>query len=189
MGFAMSQSTVLGVGNILHSDEGVGIRAVNYLQDHYSNDSNMCFLDGGTLGFILFDYLHNDTNLIIIDAMQLKAPAGSIRCLVGDEIELYFNHSSVSVHEIGIIDLLAMARLSGTLPKQRALIGIQPQTLAWGEQLSAEVKAVLPNVAKITDALLSDWGLLRTFDNEDVGIDCGALNNAFSPQNNQRTNP
>ncbi len=157
----MDRSLIIGVGNILYRDEGVGVHAVNYLSTRYVNNPNVHCMDGGTLGFILASNLKKNINLIIIDAMQLKAPAGSVRSFVGDEMDKYLQHSASSVHEIGIIDMLMMARLTDTIPVKRALVGIHPQSLEWGEKLTEEVKNSLSDVAQMTDRLLQGWGAIN----------------------------
>jgi len=153
----MSRSLILGIGNTLLSDEGAGVHAVEYLRQHHPNLLKVTYLDGGTLSFSLASCIQETDHLIVIDAAQLNATPGTVRCFEGAEMEAYLGQGRSSVHEVGLLDLLSIALLAGQLPRKRALIGIQPATLDWGDKPSALVRQAIPMAARCALQLLDTW--------------------------------
>ena len=154
---AKHSTLVLGIGNILLSDEGAGIHALQYLRSRYPEIPGVRYLDGGTLSFTLAGDIESTENLIVFDAARLGAPPGTVRCLVGEAMDHFLGKGRQSVHEVGLADLMDIARLTGTFPKRRALIGIQPADLGWGEAPSATVSQAFPEVARHTRRLIELW--------------------------------
>ncbi len=151
---------VLGIGNTLLTDEGVGVHAIQYLKKHYNGSPNTEYLDGGTLSFTLAAPVEQANNLIVIDAAQLNAKPGTVRIFIGANMDVYLNKQSKrSVHEVGLIDLIDIARLTEQLPEKRALIGIQPKNIDWGEQPTAVVQAAIPIAARKTVELIKEWNI------------------------------
>jgi hydrogenase maturation protease len=93
----------------------------------------------------------------VLDAAQLGEAPGTIRSLAGAEMDEFLRTARCSVHEVGIRDLLDLARLTDTLPDRRAFIGVQPAETGWGETLSPEVTTSLPAAAAEARRLLNDW--------------------------------
>ena len=149
---------VLGIGNTLLSDEGVGIHIVEYLAAHHGDKNHVTCLDGGTLSFVLADAIAEHDNLIVVDAARLGEAAGTVRCFEGADMDRYLTGNRCSVHEVGLTDLLDIARLSGTFPEHRALIGVQPHSLEWGEALSERVVPAVGSAARQVLVLLQRWG-------------------------------
>ncbi|MDD2814841.1 MAG: HyaD/HybD family hydrogenase maturation endopeptidase [Thiotrichaceae bacterium] len=150
---------VLGIGNSLLSDEGVGVHVVKYLEQQYPNLSQVSFVDGGTLSFSLAPLLENASHLIVIDAAQLQASAGTIRFFEGKEVDNFLRAHARSVHEISLRDLLDMVQLTERAPQQQALFAIKAINLGWGEFPSPEVAATIPEVAQQVLAVLKRWGV------------------------------
>jgi hydrogenase maturation protease len=148
---------ILGIGNNLLTDEGVGIHAINYLQQHLQYQDNVKLLDGGTLSFTLAAEIEDADLLIVIDASQINQPPGTIRTFVDEEMDHFLGTTKRSVHEVGLLDLLDISRLAGHLPKKRALIGIQPEIVNWGDNLSESVEAALGDVLEQTHDFLHQW--------------------------------
>jgi hydrogenase maturation protease len=149
---------VLGIGNTLLTDEGIGVHATRYIYDRHPDLPDTRYLDGGTLSFTLAGPIEDSENLIVIDAAQLNADPGTVRTFVGDAMDDYLNgQSKRSVHEVGLMDLMSIVRLAGHLPKQRALIAIQPKSLDWGENPSTELQAAMPLVYEQTMQLIQEW--------------------------------
>ena len=149
---------VLGIGNTLLSDEGVGVHAMHRLTEQCRDLGAVEFLDGGTLSFTLANPIADNPNLIVIDAANFNAEPGTVRVFLDGAMDEFLNAAGKrSVHEVGLIDLLSIASLTGTLPERRALIGVQPLELGWGEQPSAAVAAAIPRVCEIARQLLLDW--------------------------------
>ena len=149
---------ILGLGNTLLSDEGAGIHALNALQTHLADCADIDFLDGGTLSFTLAGPIEDADRLIVIDAAQLHAEPGAVQVFVDADMDRYLgSNNKRSVHEVGLIDLMIIARLTDRLPQRRALIGIQPRDIDWGDQPSAPVAAAIPKVCELARELIRSW--------------------------------
>jgi len=149
---------VLGIGNTLLSDEGVGVHATRYMSQRYGDLENIRFMDGGTLSFTLTTPIENTTNLIVIDAAQLNESPGTFRTFVGSAMDDYLNgQTRRSVHEVGLMDLMSMVRLAGRLPTNRALVAIQPDSIVWGTVPTQELRTVIPDIAEKVMELVHRW--------------------------------
>lgn len=134
---------VLGIGNILLRDEGVGVRAIEAMQS-MSLPPDVELLDGGTCGADLVDEIASRHKLIVIDAVKTDAPAGAIFRLTPDQ--LLHGDQQMSLHEFGMMDTLAMARTLGCPPREVVIFGVQPEVVEYGLELSDTVKACLPRL-------------------------------------------
>lgn len=149
---------VLGLGNTLLGDEGIGVRVVQSLEEQYPNLSNVRFLDGGTLSFTLAGYIEEADNLIIIDAAQLHDAPGKISVYEGDDMDRFVTgNRNKSVHEVNITDILALSHLCGHLPERRALIGVQPQFIDWSDSLSQPLTQAIPKACSLAHDLIMKW--------------------------------
>ncbi len=148
---------VLGIGNTLLSDEGVGVHALRQLQSHYANRSDIRFLDGGTLGFALAAPIGETDHLIVLDAAQLSAPPGTVQVFLDDDMDTFVGYGKSNAHEIGLTDLLSIAHLSGQLPRRRALIGIQPEHIGLGEFPTETVARAISVICAEAQRLIEDW--------------------------------
>lgn len=163
-----NETLILGIGNTLLSDEGAGIHALNHLQaacSHYYSDKklananipNLTFIDGGTLSFTLAVWIEDCTNLIVFDATELKQPAGAVETFVGTDMDAFLGNSKCSAHEVGLLDLMDMARITDHLPEQRALIGIQPEYMGWGMEPTTAVQNSLQKTTDEAITLINLW--------------------------------
>ena len=148
---------ILGIGNTLLSDEGAGIHAMHKLLSDYPEIENTLFIDGGTLSFTLAAYLQDCTNVIVLDAAELKSPPGTVKTMVGQEMDEFLGAARRSPHEVGLLDLFDIARLTDSLPENRALVGIQPQAIEWGMSPSPPVEAALALAVDEAVKLLMCW--------------------------------
>ena len=153
----MRTSLILGIGNNLLTDEGVGIHVIRYLDEHHGEQPGVTFLDGGTLSFTLAGPIAEHDNLIVVDAARFGEPAGTVRCLEGADMDRYLTGNRASVHEVGLMDLFDISRLSGTFPENRALIGVEPESLDWGEFPSPKVLPAVAQVAAMALELAQRW--------------------------------
>ena len=154
----MQHTLVLGLGNILLRDEGIGVRAVELLTERYEFPPEVELLDGGTLGLNLLPYVEDADRLLIIDAVDVDGEPGTVVCLEGEEIPASLS-VKISPHQVGLADLLAAARLRGHCPGEMMLVGVQPSVVDVGLELSPPVEA---QVASLVDAALSQlsrWGI------------------------------
>ena len=151
------KTLVLGIGNTLLTDEGAGIHVLQALQESYPETTGVTYLDGGTLSFTLAGAVEESDNLIVLDAAQLKSKPGTVDCLVNEEMDNFLGTTKRSVHEVGLLDLLDIARLTGNLPARRALVAIQPDVIDWGETPTENVAAASPVAVDKVVGLLKKW--------------------------------
>lgn len=158
---ADSKTLILGIGNTLLSDEGIGIHVLHALQEKHPRLDNVEYLDGGTLSFSLASWIENAERLIVLDAAEFHQPPGTLRCLYNQEMDRFLGLPRRSVHEVSLLDLLDIARLTECLPEPRMLIGIQPQKVDWGEHPSAPVAATIPAALSAIEKQLQQWDQLN----------------------------
>ena len=113
---------VLGLGNTIMTDDGFGVEVVTTLSSRYNFQGPVQLLDGGTLGLDLLPYLEEVESLLIIDALDMRDEPGKIFRLEGDEVPRAFA-SKLSVHQMGLQDLLAVAQLQGHVPRNLVVWG------------------------------------------------------------------
>ena len=154
---ANATTLILGIGNNLLSDEGVGIHVVNALESGHPELPGVTCLDGGTLSFTLADSVASNNRLIVVDAARTGSVPGTVSCFEGEEMDRYLTGNRQSVHEVGLSDLLDIARLTESYPEKWALIGIEPQNIDWGEQPSEPVSHAIPEAVAQILALLKKW--------------------------------
>jgi hydrogenase maturation protease len=143
---------ILGVGNILLGDEGIGIRVVEELENRFSFPEDVMLLDGGTAGIELLRYIEGRNLLILIDAMRAELAPGTVFKVEGEDVTKRFM-TKISPHQIGLSDLLAACILSDMIPKHMVLFGVEPECLATGIIISAIVES---SVEKIISAILEE---------------------------------
>jgi hydrogenase maturation protease len=153
----MTQSVILGIGNILLTDDGAGVHAARLLADLLAERDEVRVFDAGTLSFTLAPLVEAADRLIILDATQLNQPPGSLQCFADTQMDQFLGRGRLTVHEIGLRDVMDVARLSGALPPERALIGIQPASLEWGTEVTPCIAGSLDSMVRMTLALLDSW--------------------------------
>ena len=151
------KTTILGIGNTLLRDEGIGIHVLKALQAQLPVDDTLSFVDGGTLSITLAAEIEESDRLIVIDAAQLGEAPGTVRAFIGNEMDGFLGSCKRSVHEVGLLDLFDIARLTQSLPGQRALVGIQPASVDWGEEPTGAVAAAIPVAVQKVCELLELW--------------------------------
>ncbi len=146
------ETLILGIGNVLMGDEGIGVHAINYLEKKASF-GNVRLLDGGTGGFHLLEFLHTYATIIMIDATMDGQPAGTVKVIKPRFSTDY--PKTLSAHDIGLKDLVESAHLLGFVPEiflvTVAIPGIQPMQI----RLSAEVESALPEIEEQISKLLA----------------------------------
>ena len=148
---------VIGVGNPIMSDDGVGQRLLEALAARLPALDDVEYLDAGTLGFLLLPRIEQADALLVLDAAQFDAAPGTVRVLEGATLDAFLRAPRCSVHELGLRDLLDAARLTDSLPARRALVGVQPRRVGIGEALSPVVAAAIPAAADAARAVLEAW--------------------------------
>jgi hydrogenase maturation protease len=153
-----ADTLVLGVGNLLMADEGVGIQVIQRLQESASLPETVQVLDGGTLGMDLLYYLEGTRRLLIIDAVETGCEPGTVIRLENDEVPAHLS-AKMSPHQVGIPDMLFAAKLRDLYPEKIVLLGVQPESLEPSLDLSPTVSALVDPLVQQIIAELANWGV------------------------------
>jgi hydrogenase maturation protease len=148
---------ILGLGNSLLTDEAVGVEVVRRLGRELPERDDVDLLDGGTLSFTLAGPIAEARRLIVVDAAALGAVPGTVRVFEGEDMDRQLRVAGKSVHEVSLADLMDIARLTGSLPERRAIVGIQPHTVDWGDALTSHVEAAVPEAVAAVMDLIARW--------------------------------
>ena len=149
---------VLGIGNILMTDEGIGPHAVEALQKRYVLPDEVEVVDGGTSGMELIRYVSNADHLVVIDAVRVNQPPASVVRMTGDAVPAFFR-TKLSPHQVGLSDLLATLMILGESPGTITLIGVQPDSFDMNMELSPLVAAKLDVVVEMVAEELRGFGV------------------------------
>ncbi len=152
------QILVIGMGNVLMQDEGVGVRAVEELENTYTIPRGVTLVDGGTTGMELFEPIRNCDQLIVADAINTGAPYGSLVRIANQEIPAFFQ-TKISNHQLGLSDLLALLTLKGEMPEHVAIVGMVPHSLENKLGLTDEAEAGLASMVELLVAELASLGV------------------------------
>lgn len=150
---------VLGLGNILLRDEGVGVRVIEALADRFRMPAGVEILDGGTSGMDLLDAIAACDHLLICDAVRADAPPASVIRLTGSQVPALFRNR-FSPHQLGVADVLATLVLTDETPASVTLIGVVPCDLDLGLDLSPEVAQALERAVELLVVELRGLGLI-----------------------------
>ena len=149
---------VLGVGNLVMTDDGVGVIVVQRLQREYQLPAEVDVMDGGTLGLDILPRLENIERLIVVDALETgKAPGTCVR-LANNEIPLALE-TKLSPHQMGLKDLLSVSLLIGHAPQEMVLIGVQPDCIEMGTELTPVVEEQVDVMLAAVLRELKAWGI------------------------------
>ena len=149
---------VFGIGNILLSDDGVGVHAINRLRTEYTFPDSVELIDGGTKGLDLLPLFENRDKILIIDAANFRKEPGIIDMVEGDNIPAFLS-TKLSVHQIGLPDTLFAAKLMEITPSEMCLVGIQPKSMETGTELSVEVRSQFEPFITAILGKLKEWGV------------------------------
>jgi len=148
---------VLGVGNTLLQDDGLGVHVARRLRARPRVDTRATIIDGGTLGLSLLPDVEASAGFIVIDAAELGEPPGTVRVFEDTAMDRQLSGRKRSVHEVAVADLLAAATLTGHVPTPRALVAIQPRSTDWGLEPTAEASAAIESAAAAVSDVIERW--------------------------------
>ncbi len=140
-------------------DEGVGVQAVWALEKGWELPPELEVVDGGTAGLDLLPYIERRDRVLFVDAVNFKKEPGYIGVLEDQEIPALFATKD-SLHHLGLLDVLAAAQLLEVAPREVCLIGVQPQSLETGLELSPLLQGRLELLLERIIAKLREWGLI-----------------------------
>lgn len=148
---------VVGLGNILLRDEGVGVRLAERLLERYEVPCEVEVMDGGTSGMELIHSIVDRDALIVCDAVNSDLPPGTVLRITGEELPAFFR-TKLSPHQLGLSDVLATLSLLGQVPPRVILIGIVPEDLELGIELSPRIESALEKALELLVAEIESLG-------------------------------
>lgn len=148
--------TILGIGNTLYTDEGLGVHALTPLEEIYRMDEQVNVVDGSTDGMSLLGPVEDTDYLIVIDAINAGKEGGSIIELHGNDIPAYYG-IKMSIHQLGFQEVLLASKLREKYPKHIVMLGMQPDSLELGIGLSATNEAKLPELIQLVEQQVTAW--------------------------------
>jgi len=155
-----TKGAILGIGNVLQKDDGIGVKILNYFDAHYCLPETVELVDGGTCGATLNTAVVDKQWLIIIDALNVPGNPGEIRVLAGESFIHRPAQTKMSPHQVGFLDLIQLMRLEGTGPEELELIGIIPEDLNHGADISPAVDQTIEPVIDLVLELLKKRGVV-----------------------------
>lgn len=148
---------VMGIGNTLLQDDGVGVHVTELFRSTQQADPNVEVLDGGTIGLSLLPEIEDADAVVIVDASEIGERPGTMRIFRNEEIDRQLSGKKRSVHEVALYDLFSAAAIRGRSPGERVLIAIQPASTEWGLEPTPEVKAAIPEACDALTSLTREW--------------------------------
>jgi hydrogenase maturation protease len=158
----MTKSAIIGVGNLLMGDEGIGVHAVEYLRKaacHSRRNDKLTgidILDGGTGGMTLFHLFERYERVIIIDAADFGGKPGEVRSFAMKDLRLAPDSAQVSLHGTSLAGILELANKLGKKMPEITIVAVQPKTIAPSLKLSDECEKILPEIFENIHSLLTD---------------------------------
>lgn len=149
---------VLGLGNMLMADDGIGLAALARLQDEWFIPPTVDLVDGGTWGMNLLPIIEMADRLLVLDAIDSEDLPGALATLRDQEVPRFLAQK-LSPHQIDLREVLALAQMRGTLPRELVALGLQPARMEMSTELSPEVALRLGALVDAAARQLEAWGV------------------------------
>lgn len=153
-----SRTCLIGLGNILMQDDGVGVHAVKEIEERFRFTPVIDIVDGGTLGLTLLPLIEGYARVLFVDAVEAGREPGEIVVREGEAVPAFLG-SQVSMHQAGLADLMYAARLAGVMPPEVCLVGIQPQGINLGLETTALLQNRREDLIRAVLTRLAAWGI------------------------------
>lgn len=150
-------TVVIGLGNPIMGDDGVGLAALTRLADEFEMPEDIELVDGGTWGMNLLPLIEDAGRVLLLDAIHKDGAPGTPYRLSRDELPRYLA-TKISPHQVDLHDVLALAELRGTLPADTVAVGVQPERVEMIAELSPAVAAAVGSIVAMAVAELTEWG-------------------------------
>lgn len=149
--------TIIGLGNPLMADDGIGLAALERLRDQWDLPDHIRLADGGTWGMMLLPTIESAGRLLLLDAVRTGRAPGTVVRLKREDLPLFFAHK-ISPHQIDLREVLALAELRGTLPAELHVIGIEPELVEMRHGLSPRIEQAMDRMVDAAIEVLREWG-------------------------------
>lgn len=151
-----SKIAVLGIGNLIMQDEGVGIHVIRKLEKEYTFQPKIELIDGGTSGSELYGFFEDNDKMIIVDAVNFDEDPGFIGTIEKDDILKRLN-TKMSMHNLGLTDVLSHVKLLDIEPSEIFLVGVQPAIIELHDELSEIVSKRVDRILEVIIMKLAEW--------------------------------
>lgn len=163
MSETLPRIVILGVGNTLMADDGLGPALINGLEDGWCWPDHVRLIDGGTQGQLLLPYVMEADRLLVLDAMDTGAEPGTVLALDEIQIDRLWRGAPNGTHDAAVTELLSMAAMLGQRPENVAAVGIQPERLDLCPAILSETVAkAMPAALNAALTVLEEWGVTPT---------------------------
>lgn len=146
---------ILGLGNLLLSDEGFGVHFINYLTERYVIPDHYAVLDGGTAGIMLAPFMEDVDLLFVIDTVSLHEEPGSIHCFTDEDVRAKNIQFRMSPHQVGLLEILELSKIRDKAPERTEMITVVPADLSLKIELSSTLVPKLEEVMEVLQNLLA----------------------------------
>ena len=153
-----SKIAVLGIGNLIMQDEGVGIHVIRKLETEYIFQPEIELIDGGTSGSELYGFFEDNDKMIIVDAVNFDEEPGFIGTIEKDDILKRLN-TKLSMHNLGLTDVLSHVKLLDIEPSEIFLVGIQPAVIELHDELSDIISERVDRILEVVCMKLTEWNV------------------------------
>jgi hydrogenase maturation protease len=157
MGIDKAQIAVMGIGNILMQDEGIGVHIIREL-GKYNFNPHIALIDGGNMGMDLLPFFDEYNRMIIVDAVDFEKKPGFIDTIENDDILTLFT-TKMSLHHLGLKDVLSYAKLLDQTPQDLCLIGVQPEKIEMEMEMSEIINSKRSEMTNMVLQKLETWGI------------------------------
>jgi hydrogenase maturation protease len=149
------RALVLGLGNLVHADDGAGVHAIERLRSDSRVPSGAVLLDGGTQGLGLLSYISGFQRVLVIDAVDVGETPGTVVRFDGKLLDGL--PGKASVHQLGFADMMNALKLLGELPEELVVFGVQPLSTEWRADLTPPVSEGLDGLIVAVIEQLESW--------------------------------
>jgi hydrogenase maturation protease len=155
--FAAGETLVIGLGNPIMADDGVGLAALDRLRESWSLPPSVRLVDGGTWGMNLLPLIEDAAEVLLLDAIDRGGPPGELVVLEREQVPRYLG-LKLSPHQVDLREVLALAELRDCLPGKLVAIGLQPGRIEMFSGLSPQVEARMDRLLSAVIERLERWG-------------------------------
>jgi len=149
---------IIGLGNRLMTDDAVGLEALRAFAERYEVPEEVDLMDGGTLGLDLLVHMEGYPRILVADCVTAGHEPGTLLRVEGADVPRVFSQC-LSVHQMGLKDLVAVMELQGRMPEEMAVLGVEPEGIGMGLELSEPVRKTLPRLVEAMAEALRQWGI------------------------------
>lgn len=150
---------ILGVGNLIVGDEGFGVHAVRYLEEHYEFPDNVLILDGGTAGIYMSPFLEECDPVLVIDVVDIDAEPGSMHYYSSEDVKAGKLSTRMSPHQLGLLEVLEICKLRDAAPETLEFYCVVPHHLDTSTELSDVVAPRVKDISEIVLKRLAELGV------------------------------